>query len=139
MPSRILISLLLVLPFTLSACWTPTPPAGETMAQIEYQTIAGDPRRGRELMQSYGCISCHTIAGVNGYNARVGPPLVDWADRRYIVGKMENTPVNLKNWLQHPQQIEPGSAMPDMNVTNDDAEDMVAYLFTLGASYEPLR
>jgi len=34
-------------------------------------------------------------------------------------------------WIQHPQKLEPGTAMPEMNVTDGDARDIAAYLYTL--------
>lgn len=91
----------------------------------------GDPQRGRQAIQDYGCDTCHTIPGVPSANALVGPPLNDWADRRYIAGNLINTPDNLLRWLQSPQTVEPGTAMPDMGVTEQDARDMGAYLYSL--------
>ena len=38
---------------------------------------------------------------------------------------------NLMLWIREPQTIEPGTAMPDMAVTEQDARDMGAYLYTL--------
>jgi cytochrome c1 len=32
---------------------------------------------------------------------------------------------------RHPQEIEPGTALPEMNVSDQDARDIVAYLYTL--------
>jgi cytochrome c1 len=62
----------------------------------------------------------------------VGPPLTDWAQRRYIAGLLPNTPENLVKWLRYPQDVEPGTVMPNMDVTEQDARDMAAYLYTLG-------
>jgi cytochrome c2 len=91
----------------------------------------GDPERGREVMAGYGCGSCHTIPGVAGANTSVGPPLIEFAYRQYIAGQLPNTPDNLVAWLMDPQAIEPGTVMPNMGVTEDDARDMAAYLATL--------
>lgn len=91
----------------------------------------GNPERGAELIQAYGCVSCHTIPGIRGADALVGPPLTGWSQRVYIAGAVANTPDNLLRWLQDPQQIEPDTAMPDMGVTQQDARDMGAYLYTL--------
>jgi cytochrome c1 len=68
---------------------------------------------------------------VKGANGKVGPPLTDFRDRKFIAGKFPNTPQNLKDWIQHPQELDPGVDMPDMNVTDQDAQDIVAYLYTL--------
>lgn len=91
----------------------------------------GDAERGEEYIQAYGCTSCHTIPGIPEANALVGPPLTGWAQRVYIAGAVPNTPDNLILWLQDPQQIEPGTAMPDLGVTEQVARDIGAYLYTL--------
>jgi cytochrome c len=82
-------------------------------------------------LREYGCISCHTIPGVRGADAVVGPPLMWWADRHYIAGRVANTPDNLVRFIQSPDAISPGTAMPDMDVSQSAAEDISAYLYTL--------
>lgn len=93
----------------------------------------GDPTRGAQSMQRHGCHSCHRIPGIPGAHSYVGPPLTAWRERHFIAGNLENTPENLIDWIMHPQSIEPGSAMPDMNVSEQEARDISAYLFTLEA------
>jgi cytochrome c2 len=44
---------------------------------------------------------------------------------------LRNTPSNLTRWLRDPQGVVPGNAMPDMGITEDQARDMAAYLYTL--------
>lgn len=92
----------------------------------------GDAQRGAELIEVYGCPACHTIPGIRGADALVGPPLTGWSERVYIAGAVANTPENLILWLQDPQAIEPGTAMPNMGVTEQIARDIGAYLYTLG-------
>ena len=91
----------------------------------------GDLEAGRTLLANYGCITCHTIPGVPGGNAHVGPPLTDWGDRVYIAGLLTNTPENLIYWIQNPQTVVPGNAMPDLGVTDSDARDIASYLYSL--------
>jgi len=79
---------------------------------------------------AYGCSSCHTIAGVSGANADIGPKLADFADRRYIAGRLPNTVPNLIRWIRHPQQVDPGNVMPDLGVSDQDARDIAAYLYS---------
>ncbi len=100
-------------------------------SEVSQVAYAGDPEVGRIAIEVYGCGSCHTIPGVPGANSLVGPPLNAWADRQYIAGTLTNEPANLISWIQYPQAIEPGTAMPNMGVTEDDAEDIAAYLYTL--------
>ena len=91
----------------------------------------GDPFRGRELIRGYGCDSCHTIPGVETADANVGPPLTKVARRTYLAGHIQNTPVNMMLWIQHPRALDPNTAMPEMGVTEPDSKDITAYLFTL--------
>lgn len=91
----------------------------------------GDVVRGRQLLVEYGCISCHTIPGINRADTHVGPPLTEWARRRYIAGSLPNEPDNLIAWIVNPQEIEPGTAMPTLGVSPAEAADMAAYLYTL--------
>jgi cytochrome c oxidase assembly factor CtaG len=91
----------------------------------------GDPFRGRELIRQYGCDSCHTIPGVHGADANVGPPLVNVARRLYLAGHIQNTPENMMRWIQHPRALDPKTAMPEMGVTGSDSRDITAYLYTL--------
>ena len=91
----------------------------------------GEPARGRTAIAKYGCGGCHTIPGVEGANATVGPPLNNIASRSTLGGHLSNTPDNMKTWIQHPQKIDPKNVMPDMDVTDQDAKDITAYLYTL--------
>ncbi len=91
----------------------------------------GDAERGRAAMPLYGCGSCHSIPGLPGANANVGPPLDGFANRQFIAGQLANTADNLVLWIMDPQGVEPGTAMPNMGVTEEDARDIAAYLATL--------
>jgi len=59
-----------------------------------------------------------------------GPSLAKIATRSEIAGHFANTPQNMVQWLQHPQQLLPGNGMPDMGVTDSDARNIAAYLYT---------
>jgi cytochrome c1 len=48
--------------------------------------------------------------------------------RTYIAGTLPNSPQHLTQWIEHPQQVHPGTAMPEMGVTPQDANDMAQYL-----------
>jgi len=102
-------------------------PMGESL----YTIAGGDPNRGRQEITEYGCASCHTIPGVTDADATVGPSLAGWARRNSIAGHYPNTPENLIPWLQAPQQMSPGSIMPNMGISEAAARDISAYLYTL--------
>jgi len=96
-----------------------------------WQVVGGDARRGLALIEAHGCVACHTVPGVRNANGNVGPPLTRFGDRTYIAGMLRNTPENLIRWIRVPQSIVPGNAMPDMGVTEAQARDIAAYLYTL--------
>jgi cytochrome c2 len=118
--------LLLIAPLLLAGC-------GESRDrwQRAHLLTGGDPVRGGQMIAWYGCSSCHTIPGIREANALVGPPLNSIARRDYLAGVLPNSPDNLVRWIRRPQQVHPGSAMPDLNVTERDARDIAAYLYTL--------
>ena len=43
-----------------------------------------EAKRGRDHIQYYGCGSCHTVPGVPGARATVGPPLDQMDERSYV-------------------------------------------------------
>jgi cytochrome c len=92
----------------------------------------GDADRGRALLAREPCGGCHEIPGVAGAQGRVGPPLSHFAGRAFIGGRATNTPDNLVRWIQDPRQIEPGTAMPPTPLSEREARDVAAYLYTLG-------
>ncbi len=95
------------------------------------QVAGGNPERGKTAIATYGCGSCHTIPGVSGAHGKVGPPLTDWSQRVYIAGEVPNSTDYLVRWLEMPQAIEPNTAMPNLRVTEGDARDIAAYLYSL--------
>jgi cytochrome c2 len=95
------------------------------------QATGGDPTRGAQAIRRYGCDTCHTIPGIRGAVAHVGPPLTDVALRSYVAGRLPNTVANMQAWIRHPRSIEPHTAMPDTGVTEGDSRDIAAYLYTL--------
>jgi cytochrome c2 len=99
-------------------------------AQLEArQLTGGDPRRGAARIESYGCGACHTIPGIQTARSNVGPPLSGFSGRTYIAGNLPNTGEHLVLWIRHPQQVNPGTAMPELGVSEADARDIAAYLY----------
>ena len=91
----------------------------------------GSPQRGKAAISKYGCGTCHTIPGVRGASALVGPNLEQVASRMYVAGVLPNTPDNMIRWIQHPRDVDPLTAMPNLGVTDQDARDIAGYLYTL--------
>ena len=95
--------------------------------------VSGDAERGRIAIQSAGCGSCHSIAGITSADGRVGPPLKGIDQRVYLAGVLPNPFANMVNWLQNPAQVDPMTAMPDTGLDTQTAGDIAAYLYSGGA------
>ena len=121
----LVLALALCLCLALQAC-----SAGGNAASYSIAT-GGDAQRGRQLISAYGCGACHIIPGIRTARGLVGPPLFDFGQRTIIAGELPNTPDNLVRWIENPKAIEPDNAMPDLGVTQPQATDMAAYLYTL--------
>ena len=91
----------------------------------------GDARHGAKLIAQSGCGACHTISGIANARGLVGPPLDNIGARTIIAGILPNTADNMRRWLQSPQSIVPGNAMPNIGLSADDAADITAYLEAL--------
>lgn len=108
----------------------PTSACDDKVARAATVT-GGNPENGRLEAHRHGCGSCHTIPGVPGATTLVGPPLDHIAKRAYIAGSLPNTPENMRRWVQHPQAVKPHNAMPEVPMSDEDARDITAYMFTL--------
>jgi cytochrome c1 len=94
-------------------------------------SIGGDPARGNAVIEQSNCGSCHTIPGIRGAHGMVAAPLMWFSRRTFIAGELPNTPENLVRWVKSPQSIQPRTAMPAAGLTDQQALDVAAYLYTL--------
>ena len=90
-----------------------------------------DAQRGSIALTQYACNSCHIIPGITGSDVHVGPPLAGIARRGLIAGAVPNTFEQMVRWITHPQSIDPQTTMPTLQVSEQDARDIAAYLATL--------
>jgi cytochrome c1 len=121
----------LVLPAMVAAYFVVTGCSGGSSAN-QYSLVAGgNAEHGRQVIVEKGCGACHVIPGIYTARGLVGPPLSFYGRRTMIAGELPNTPENLIRWVQHPTEVEPGTAMPDLGLTNQEARDVAAYLYTL--------
>lgn len=88
----------------------------------------GDAETGRLLLSQYQCGACHAIDGVPSAGGGHAPPLDGFGHRSYIAGRLPNRPELLAQWIAQPQALVPGTSMPDMGVTPQQAQHMAAYL-----------
>jgi len=87
--------------------------------------------QGKQLIVRYGCGTCHEIPGIDGAKGLVAAPLTHFGRRGTIAGRLANTPDNLIRWVQSPQDVEPGTDMPNLGISAEDARNIAAYLESL--------
>jgi cytochrome c1 len=113
------------------------PPTAPTMPDIsEAVQTPSDPAvaEGLEIVETV-CAACHTVAGTSAQGT-LGPELTGFAGRPQIAGVLENNEENLRTWLSNPPAAKPGTAMPNLGLTQEQIGSLVAYLYTLEASGE---
>lgn len=87
--------------------------------------------QGRHVFETQACINCHTVEGTNA-TGRFGPDLTHLMSRETIgAGAAANTPENLRKWVQNPDTFKPGALMPPMHLSDQQLDQIVAYLTTL--------
>jgi cytochrome c oxidase subunit 2 len=87
--------------------------------------------KGRQLFEHTACISCHTVSRTPA-DGRFGPDLTHLMSRTTIAaGAAENTPENLRRWIQNPDAIKPGSLMPAMKLSDSDLDAVMSYMESL--------
>jgi cytochrome c oxidase subunit 2 len=85
--------------------------------------------RGLAIYQKSQCVACHMIDGVS-YGV-LGPNLTKLATRSTIAsGMFPNDEAHLKPWIQNAPAKKPGSLMLKMDLSDADADAVVAYLRT---------
>lgn len=99
--------------------------------QFTAQVAGGAAERGGRLLVQHGCGACHTVPGPYRARGRVGPPLDFFAERSFIGGQLPNRPETLVRWIMDAPSLIPATAMPNLNVSERDARDIAAYLYTL--------
>lgn len=87
--------------------------------------------RGKALIAQYQCGSCHAIPGIPAARGETAQTLRAWSRRSYIAGRLPNNADVLARWITDPPALVPGTAMPRMGVSPDEAQAMAAYLFSL--------
>jgi len=110
-----------------------TPEDFRVWVKRQQQPVDPDAKEaaGRHVFESTSCVNCHAISGTNG-NGRFGPDLTHLMSRSTIAsGAAENTPENLRLWIQKPDAIKPGTLMPAMQLSDTTLDELTRYLETL--------
>jgi cytochrome c oxidase subunit 2 len=104
---------------------------GASLQQPGSQGGRQDPQvaSGEKLFSSKGCVACHSLQAVNAPKGMVGPNLANVGARTYIAaGTLKNTDANLARWIRDPQGIKKGVLMPNLGLSDADAQALVAFL-----------
>jgi cytochrome c oxidase subunit 2 len=91
-----------------------------------------ETKRGRELFRSLACAGCHTIDGLTAGKFAGAPNLTHFASEQDIAGVL--SPVdetNLRRWLADPPAVKPGTAMPNLGLSEQQITDLVNFLLVL--------
>lgn len=114
-------------------------------APAKLDLSGADPARGRKLMETRACASCHAFTGVPALAGAAAAQL----DPKGIVAAIALAPDlrftrerlradALIAWVTSPKKIKPDTLMPDFDLPPADARDIAAYILTTGlAPAEP--
>ena len=82
--------------------------------------VTEDPAAcGRALFQAKGCVGCHQHREVNpGSGVSVGPDL----------SSRSLEPDFLRSWLKDPAAVRPGTQMPNLHLSDQEIEALIAFL-----------
>jgi len=106
-------------------------PDFDAWVKNQQQAAVSIDQQGKAVFESQACVNCHAVRGTIA-NGRYGPDLTHLMSRATIAsGAAENTPDNLRRWIENPDVFKSGSNMPAMNLTPEQLTQVTAYLATL--------
>jgi cytochrome c oxidase subunit 2 len=117
----------------LLVAYVDTPEQFEAWAQQQQKRAADatEAQAGRHVFEQVSCMNCHTIRGTEAKGG-FGPDLTHLMTRATIAsGAAPNNPENLKQWVANPDHFKPGVLMPNMHLTPEQLNQLIAYLTSL--------
>jgi mono/diheme cytochrome c family protein len=105
----------------LTACKPPEQP--------RYPVDKALAKEGLAVIEQAGCAACHVIPGIAWPQGRWGPSLRGFNDIGMIAGAVPNTAENLAAFLRNAPAVKPGSTMPAIPISPDEARAAAAYLY----------
>lgn len=88
---------------------------------------AGNANKGKELIETIGCVGCHMVEGIDDKWNAVG-------NRKgtYLTGVGSKVdPDWLVSWLKKPSHYQEDTVMPSFRLTDGEANDIATYLLSL--------
>lgn len=109
------------------------PQQPQVESQPFYQALDDQQKNGVKVILQRGCGSCHVIPNIPGASGTIGPSLEGIGSRDPIAGGVvPNTSADdLAKWIQNPGALKPGTAMPTLGLSDQEARDAATYLRTL--------
>ncbi len=107
------------------------------------QNPGGEPKPGvaeegkkiflGESSNARPCWTCHKVAGTKAQGAVAPRDMTQYANYPTIaqVDGLVNNAENLRKWLKDPQSLKKGTAMPNLNLKDQEIEHLIAYLQSL--------
>lgn len=114
-----------LLPLLLTTACKPPPDEAHHMPQAS-------AARGITAIERAGCGACHSIPGIGWPQGRSGPSLEGFAQQGLIAGKLPNRPDVLAAFVRNAPATLPGTSMPAMAISAQEARDIAAYLYATG-------
>jgi cytochrome c len=101
-----------------------------------YQALNPQEQQGVQVILQRGCGGCHTIPNIPGAAGTIGPNLggpTPVGQRPLIAGGVvpNNSPADLAKWIMDPPSLKPGTAMPKLGLSADEAAAAAAYLYSI--------
>jgi cytochrome c oxidase subunit 2 len=114
--------------------WAEALQADSPTAESEGEQLFLEGGEGGGFANGAACSSCHVVdsTAVEQSSALAGPNLDGFANRSTFAGAvLENNESNLVRWLQDPAAAKPGAKMPNLGLTQEQIDALVAYLQSL--------
>jgi cytochrome c len=97
---------------------------------------------GMAVIQQRNCGGCHTIPGIPGASGTFGPNLGPTDTNPPVSGRgmiatfpdgavPNNSPDDLAAWIMDPPSLKPGTPMPKLGLSPDEAAAAAAYLYAI--------
>ena len=91
---------------------------------------SGEAAEGKAVYARSACVGCHTLRGVSA--GTLGPDLTHFGGRALFgAGLWPTTVDNVVAWLKDPPRLKPGSKMPNLHLTDAEAQALAVYLTSL--------
>ena len=116
------------------------PPKQPDVQQLPfYQALNPQEQQGVNVILQRGCGGCHTIPNIPGAAGTIGPNLgpngdiPPVRDRKTIAGGAvpNNSVDDLAKWIVDPPSLKPGTAMPKLGLSPDEAAAAAAYVYSI--------